>query len=82
MTRFATYHFMNDHKADIGEIVCNDIINCFNEFIHCFGENSFFKMIYEGEGGDVCMAYLHPCDEMRVTDNFSLIQKAFFNAYV
>ncbi len=82
MTRFVTYHFSNDYHAGIGEMVDNDLINCFDEFIHWFGQESFNRIIFEGEAADVAYAYIYPCDEMRETKRFDEIQKAFFNAYV
>ena len=73
---------MQDYHAGIGEIVDTDIINCFNEVIDCFGEERFSKNIYDGEGADVAFAYIHPCDELKASKRFDIIQKAFINAYV
>lgn len=82
MTRFLTYYFMVDYHAGIGEMVNINVINCFNEVLHWSGEEKFSKYIYEGEGADVAFAYIHPCEELRATKGFDIIQRAFINAYV
>ena len=69
-------------QAGIGEIVGTSQINEMNLFISKFGEEAFNSAVYNGAFSEVAYAYIHPCDEMRVTDGFKTIQKAFINAYV
>jgi len=66
----------------IGQIVSSFEIEEMNTFISKYGETAFFSEVYDGTFRDVAYAYIHPCDEMRDTKDFELIQKAFINAYV
>ena len=69
-------------QAGIGEIVGTSQINDMNLFISKFGEEAFISAVFNGAFSEVSYAYIHPCDEMRITDRFETIQKAFINAYV
>jgi len=69
-------------QAGIGEMVRISEITRMNLFISKFGEEAFNSAVYNGAFSEVAYAYIHPCDEMRVTDGFKTIQKAFINAYV
>ena len=69
-------------QAGIGEIVQTSQVNEMNLFISKFGEEAFNSAVYNGAFSEVADAYIHPCDEMKVTDEFQTIQKAFINAYV
>lgn len=66
--------------AGIGEMVPNENINEMTSFMEKYGEERFRKVVYNGMFMDVAMAYVHPCDEMRETYMFTLIQRAFINA--
>lgn len=68
-------------QAGIGEIVKISEITRMNLFISKFGEEAFNSAVYNGAFSEVTDAYIHPCDEMKVTDGFQTIQKAFINAY-
>lgn len=68
--------------AGIGQMVPQDFIQHMNDFITIKGEDLFISMVYCGTFGEVAYAYLHPCNEMRATENFEFIQRAFINAYV
>lgn len=68
-------------SADIGELVNESVINSMTKFINDFGDRAFTVAVYEGAFSEYAYAYIHPCDEMRSTKNFDIIQKAYFNAY-
>ena len=70
------------HSYDIGEVVDVSEIVHMNSFIKSFGEQAFSSAVYFGAFANCVSAYLHPCDEMKETENFKMIQKAFINAYV
>jgi hypothetical protein len=67
---------------DIGETVSTYQIKCMTKFIEEFGFEAFNSAVFNGAFGELSMAYIHPCDKMRVTDSFEIIQRAFINAYV
>jgi hypothetical protein len=69
-------------QASIGEMVSEHQINSMNEFIDKHGEQAFSDAVYHLAFGEVANAYIHPHDDMKATKNFSIIQKAFINAYV
>lgn len=69
-------------EAGIGEMVSDVQINSMNKFITEHGESAFINAVFNHAFGEVAYAYIHPCDEMRNTANFKIIQKAFINAYV
>jgi len=69
-------------QAGIGEIVETSQINDMNLFIFKFGEEAFVSAVYNGAFSEVAYAYIHPCDEMKITNGFETIQKAFINAYI
>ena len=68
--------------AGIGEMVPQDFIQHMNDFITIKGEDLFISMVYCGTFSEVAYAYIYPCNEMRATENFEFIQRAFINAYV
>jgi hypothetical protein len=68
-------------EAGIGEIVYESVIKDMNNFIEKHGEQAFKDATFNGAYANYSYAYIHPCDEMRVTDNFEVIQRAFINAY-
>lgn len=53
-----------------------------NDFISKHGEEAFKDAVFNGAFEEIADYYIHPCDEMRSTANFDVIQKAFINAYV
>lgn len=65
----------------IGEMVSVEEINSMNIFIAEFGRDAFVKAVWHGAFSNVSYAYIHPCDEMKETEGFKLIQYAFINAY-
>ena len=52
------------------------------KFIRNYGFNAFKDSVYHGAFSEYYNFYIHPSDEMKATEEFELIQKAFFNAYV
>ena len=68
--------------AGIGDMVSQEFIQKMNDFIIIKGEDLFISMVYCGTFAEVAYAYIHPCDEMKATENFEFIQRAFINAYV
>jgi len=68
--------------ADMGEMVSDIQIKYMNDFINKHGEEAFKDAVFHNAFEGVAFAYIHPCDEMRNTPNFDVIQKAFINAYV
>ena len=68
--------------AGIGDMVPQDFIQKMNDFITTKREDLFISMVYCGSFAEVSYAYIHPCDEMKATENFDFIQRAFINAYV
>ena len=69
------------YPASIGEMVDSSEIENMNNFIKNHGYQAFQDAVYHGAFSEVAYAYVHPCNEMRSTDNFSEIQKAFFHGY-
>lgn len=69
-------------EAGIGKMVHESIIQDMSKFIEKHGKEAFKDAVFNGAYANYCYAYIHPCDEMRVTDNFEVIQRAFINAYV
>lgn len=69
-------------EAGIGEMVHESIIKDMNNFIEKHGEQAFRDATFNGAFCNYSYAYIHPCDEMRDTDSFKVIQAAFINAYV
>lgn len=68
--------------AGIGQMVPQDFIQKMNDLIIIKGEDLFISMVYCGLFEEVSYAYIHPCNEMRTTENFDFIQHTFINAYV
>lgn len=68
-------------SAGTGEMVHESVIDSMSSFITKFGDSAFIAAVYEGAFHQYAYAYIHPCDEMRSTENFSIIQKAYLNAY-
>lgn len=68
--------------AGIGEMVSDVQINSMNDFISKHGEEAFKDAVFNGAFEMVADAYIYPCDEMKSTANFDIIQKAFINAYL
>ncbi len=50
------------------------------KFISCYGLNAFREAVYHGAFMEICLAYVHPAEELEKTKNFSIIQEAFINA--
>ena len=75
---------MNDIKLyyNIGDIVSTIQIEDMTKFLKEFGYEAFKSAVFYGAFSELSMAYIHPCEEMKSTDNFQDIQKAFINAYV
>lgn len=69
------------YPAGIGEIVHPQAIKSMNDFIQEHGIRAFYAAVYNGAFSEVAYAYIHPHDNMRGTENFEDIQKAFINAY-
>ena len=65
----------------IGEMVSYVQINSMNDFITKHGEEAFKDAVFNNAFEEVVDAYIYPCDDMKSTDNFDIIQKAFINAY-
>ena len=68
-------------SAGTGEMVHESVIDSMNKFINNFGDRAFTVAVYEGAFHQYAYAYIHPCDEMRSTENFTIIQNAYLNAY-
>jgi hypothetical protein len=68
-------------EAGIGVKVHPSIIEDMNTFMRKYSFAAFYAAVYEGAFSTYAYAYIHPCDEMRSTENFSVIQNAFINAY-
>ncbi len=68
-------------EAGIGIKVHPSIIEDMNTFMRKYSFAAFYAAVYEGAFSNYAYAYIHPCDEMRSTENFSVIQSAFINAY-
>ena len=68
-------------SAGSGEMVHESVIDSMNSFITKFGDSAFIAAVYEGAFSQYAYAYIHPCDEMRSTKDFDIIQKAYLNAY-
>lgn len=69
-------------SAGIGEMVSDYQINSVNDFIKTYGIDAFRNAVFNGSFSEVSYAYIHPCDDLRKTENFDIIQEVFFNAYV
>ncbi len=69
-------------EAGIGVRVHSSVIDSMNSFMKKYSFAAFYAAVYEGAWSAYASAYIHPCDEMRSTENFSIIQNAFINAYV
>jgi len=52
------------------------------KFIRNYGFNAFKDSVYYGAFSEHYNFYVHPSDEMKATEEFGLIQKGFFDAYV
>lgn len=77
-------HHLNSvvKETGIGEMVSKEDIDLMVSFIDNYGEVMFSDEVWKGAFGNVCFAYIHPCDDMRDTKYFNIIQRAFINAYV
>lgn len=69
-------------EAGIGVRVHSSVIESMNSFMRKYSFAAFYDAIYEGAWSAYASAYIHPCDEMRSTEGFTIIQNAFINAYV
>ena len=69
-------------SAGIGEMVNPSVINEMNNFIDSHGQYAFRDAVFQGAWSSFSYAYIHPCDEIRSTKRFTIIQEAFINAYV
>jgi hypothetical protein len=69
-------------EAGIGVKVHHSIIEDMNTFMRKYSFAAFYAAVYEGAWSAYASAYIHPCDEMRSTEGFGIIQNAFINAYV
>lgn len=67
--------------AKMEEIVSDFQIEHMNNFINKHGEEAFKDAVFHGAFEEVAYAYIHPCDEIKNTLNFNIIQRAFINAY-
>jgi hypothetical protein len=65
----------------IGEMVPENCIDEMVEFISKYGEDAFDNAVYHSAFGEYAFAYIHPCEEMRGTTQFGVIQSAFISAY-
>lgn len=68
--------------SGIGEMVSDIQIKYMNDFIDKHGEEAFKDAVFNGAFQEVADAYIYPCEEMKSTANFDIIQKAFINTYV
>lgn len=66
----------------IGEMVSKKQIERLNRILKLVGLKEFNSLVWSHFAIQLSYAYIHPCDEMRQTKNFYLIQKAFIKAYV
>ena len=69
-------------EAGIGETVHPLVIEGMIKFMVKHSFSAFFDAVYNGAWSEFSYAYIHPCDEMRSTENFNVIQSAFINAHV
>jgi hypothetical protein len=69
-------------SAGIGETVHPLVIEGMIKFMVKYSFSAFYDAVYNGAWSEFSYAYIHPCDEMRKTENFNIIQNAFINAYV
>jgi len=69
-------------EAGMGEMVDAYQIGSMTNFITRFGEEAFISAVFNGAWSEISYAYIYPCDEMKETEQFQNIQKAFINAYV
>lgn len=53
-----------------------------NKFITTHGIDAFNDAVFHGAFSEVAFDYIHPEDELRITENFDIIQRAFIRAYV
>ncbi len=61
----------------INDFCLQEMIN----FIRNYGFNAFKDSVYHGAFSEYYNFYIHPSDEMKDTDSFQDIQRAFINAY-
>lgn len=59
-----------------------ELIDNMNMYINLNGYDTFVEDVFAGKFEEAVDAYIHPDDEMRKTENFKQIQRAFINAYV
>lgn len=52
-----------------------------NNFLYKHGEEALKDAIFNGAFSNVALEYIHPKEILRETENFSVIQKFFINAY-
>ena len=52
-----------------------------NLFISKYGEEAFNSAVFHGAFSEVADAYIHPSDELKTTNGFETIQRAFIIAY-
>jgi|688.fasta_scaffold50760_4 hypothetical protein len=69
-------------SAGTGEIVHPLVIEGMIKFMVKYSFSAFYEAVYNGAWSEFSYAYIHPCDEMRKTEDFKIIQNAFINAYV
>ena len=69
-------------NCEIGEMVPQKDIDSLNAYIAKHGEEAFINAVWNGLFTEVGYAYIHPHDDMRQTNNFRLIQRAFINALI
>jgi len=68
-------------QAGIGEMVHEFQLEMMNKFIEKHGEDAFSDAVFNHAFMEVHMAYCHPCDELKASENFEVIQSAFIRAY-
>ena len=69
-------------RQPVGDMVNQREIDYMNAFIKAHGHKAFMAAVFFGAFSSLSFDYIHPCDEMRSTEGFEDIQKAFINAYV
>ena len=74
--------FIMLHEMDhIGNVLVLHI-NYMNDVINIHGAQAFKSAVWHGAFLEDALSYVHPADELRETENFSLIQEAFIDAIV
>lgn len=68
-------------ETNSGQMVSKEDIDLMCSYIENYGERMFSDDVWNGAFGNVAYAYIHPCNEMRSTKSFNIIQRAFINAY-